>query len=282
MVAEENAIQSLRSELSSRTAVSIVGSGSKAELRNENSLPTLTVRPHHGIVEQFNADMVVVVRAGTLVEELQNELRKSGQCLPLPSFESGTWASGFPGTVGGAIAMSMPHILESQHSSWRDWVLGLTVMLADGTVCKCGSRAVKNVAGYDLHRFFIGSRGSLGIILEATLRIFPVNSVSKPETEIHTKNAVPNWIQRVLRTDFSAAVERAGDPLIASDPATATIWAKTEECDLPRYPGDWVIRSGCGEKNDQITDPTQIRLMKKAKDIFDPTHKLNPGEWGFM
>ena len=282
MVATDNAIGSLRTALSSSTAVSIVGSGTKTEFRNANSHAALPVRPHEGIVEQFTSDMVVVVRAGTLVEDLQNELGKSGQCLPISAGELGSWASGFPGTVGGSIAMSMPHILESQHGSWRDWVLGLTVMLSDGTVCKCGSRAVKNVAGYDLHRCFIGSRGTLGIIIEAVLRILPRASVSKSEAEIRTSNSVPNWIQRVSRADFSVALKHVGDRLIASDPATATFWAKAEEVDLPRYPGDWVIRSGCGDKNVQITDPTQIRLMKRAKEIFDPTNKLNPGEWRFM
>jgi hypothetical protein len=66
-------------------------------------------------------------------------------------------------------------------------------------------------------------------------------------------------------------------------PTSSTLWRTLPAgTDLPRYEGDWVFRSGCGHRNVEVTDEAQIKLMKRAKQIFDSTNKLNPGEWGFM
>ena len=179
--------------------------------------------------------------------------------------------------------MALPHVLEAQCGTWRDWVLGMTVVLADGTSAKCGSKVVKNVAGYDVQKLFVGSRETLGIIVELTLRTYPLRALPEPDVEIrmwegiHANKQV--WVQRTLATDFSMAVRNAGDRLIATDRATHTLWALVPmEEELPRFEGDWVLRSGCGRKNIALTDEAQIRLMRRAKELFDPGHKLNPGE----
>lgn len=77
-------------------------------------------------------------------------------------------------TLGGAIATGAAGLDRLRRGPLREHVLGLRVMLADGTVSKSGGRLVKNVAGYDLHRLHLGAWGGLGIILEATLRLFPL------------------------------------------------------------------------------------------------------------
>lgn len=254
----------------------IIGSNSYAGFRSGRSSEPLSIRLLAGVVEYHPADMVITVRAGTSLDELQKELAKNGQCLPL--FR----AEGFPGgTVGGGISMAMPHPLESKWGSWRDWVLGLKLLLADGTVVKCGSRAVKNVAGYDIQKLIVGARGSLAIILEATLRVAPISALDAlPDSVTVGKLGALKCVQRVLRTDFAQALELSREMVLFACSETGTLWQAGEP--LQRFESDWIMNSGHGDANVEIHGQAQIRLMLKAKTIFDPTNKLNPREWEFV
>jgi glycolate oxidase FAD binding subunit len=180
--------------------------------------------------------------------------------------------------------MNMPHGLEAQCGGPRDWVLGLTVVLADCTIAKCGSKAVKNVAGYDVQKLLIGSRGTLAVIAEATFRTFPLRALPEPDAEaMRALDGEPIWIQRTTRREFDTAAAEAEDRLLAVDRASSTLWVCLPQGrELARFEGDWVIRSGCGAKNVSITDRVQRELLARAKGIFDPERKLNPGEFGFL
>ncbi|MGV3614006.1 MAG: FAD-binding protein [Fimbriimonas sp.] len=241
-------------------------------------LPRLELRRLKGIVQHDVEDQVVVVRAGTSLAELNAELAVKGQCIPL-----GLWpVDAGDGSVGGAIALNLPHVLEGQTGTWRDWVVGLTVVNAAGEIVKCGSKAVKNVAGYDVQKLLIGARGTLGVVTEVVLRTFPIKAMPSPR--LVTKGELvtfPLLVHRVLRTDFEAALAQYADAV--GEPATGTLWANFPmEREPQRFAGDWVLRSACGLRNLPLADPTQIRLMRRAKDLFDPTHKLNPGEMGIF
>ncbi len=183
------------------------------------------------------------------------------------------------------ICFNLPHALAAQCGSWRDWVLGMKLVLADGSVVKCGSKAVKNVAGYDVQKLMIGARGTLGLIAEVTLRTFPLKALPTPVTAYPSGmgGRAANWVQRVLPTDFDVAVASAAGRLAAFDPLSSTLWGIVPpEQSLKRFEGDWVLRSECGARNLELSDPTVLRLMKRAKDLFDPQHKLNPGEMGIL
>nr|MDQ3827429.1 FAD-binding oxidoreductase [Actinomycetota bacterium] len=81
------------------------------------------------------------------------------------------------GTVGGTIATASSGPLRYRYGSVRDLLIGITVVLADGTVARAGGTVVKNVAGYDLGKLYTGSLGTLGVITEAVWRLHPL-----PET----------------------------------------------------------------------------------------------------
>jgi len=120
-----------------------------------------------GITDYTPADYVVAVRAGTPLRDLQTALAANRQWVPLDP--PGAAAA----TVGGLVAANRNGPRRLLWGSIRDMVIGLRVALPTGEVIKAGGKVVKNVAGYDLTKLFIGSLGSAGIITEATFKISP-------------------------------------------------------------------------------------------------------------
>ena len=123
------------------------------------------------IIDHASGDLVVRAQAGVPVQDLQAELSRAGQQLAL---DAPGGSSAFPGTIGGLIATGMAGPRRLRYGAPRDLLIGITVVLADGTVASSGGKVVKNVAGYDLGKLFAGSRGTLGLIAEATFRLHPV------------------------------------------------------------------------------------------------------------
>lgn len=117
------------------------------------------------IVDHAAGDMVVQVQAGVRLDELAGVLAGTGQQLVL---------DGGGSTVGGALAMGLAGPRRLRYGAPRDLLLGVTMVRADGVVATSGGRVVKNVAGYDLGKLLTGSYGTLGLIVEATLRLHPV------------------------------------------------------------------------------------------------------------
>lgn len=252
----------------------IHGSGSKSAWMGSVKGQPIALGGLVGIEELNAEDQVAVVLPGTKVAEFQEELRTKGLCLPLP-MEFGAHIGGNVGTLGGLIAANLPHGLFSQHGGPRDWLLGCTIARPDGTLAKSGSKAVKSVAGYDAHKLMVGARGSLGVLVSLTLRLFPRQGLLPCQGEQRKENDGPCWIHRVLRSDFSAAMSHAGESLIATDPASSTLWV----ADSPvRFPNDCLWSPG----GDGSLDSGAIALMKRAKDVLDPEYKLNRGVFGAL
>jgi glycolate oxidase FAD binding subunit len=247
----------------------------------------ISLDDYTGIIEHDVDDQVVVVRAGTPLLELQYELGKVGQCIPIPTLEppQAMATATIYAPLIDEIGYNLPHGLSAQCGSWRDWILGMKVVQPDGTVVKCGSKAVKNVAGYDVQKLMIGARGTLGLIAEVTLKTYPLKALPSPEVVYLPRQRVrpANWVQRVRPVDLQKAVEAHGNHLSAYDPKSSTLWAVVPpEETLPRFEGDWLIRSGCGAKNLEFADEAVRKLMYRTKGLFDPTGKMNRGEMGIF
>ncbi|WP_067132640.1 FAD-binding oxidoreductase [Microtetraspora malaysiensis] len=119
------------------------------------------------ILEHEAGDLVVRVQAGVPVETLAEALAAKRQELALdPPLEGGT--------VGGLLAAGLAGPRALRYGTARDLLIGITVVLADGTIAKAGGKVVKNVAGYDLGKLFTGSYGTLGVIADATFRLHPL------------------------------------------------------------------------------------------------------------
>lgn len=130
-----------------------------------------------GVLSHEPADMTVAVGAGTPLRDLQEQLRAQGQWLALdPASE----ASG--ATVGGLLATGDSGPRRLRYGALRDLVIGVTVVLPDGTVARGGGKVIKNVAGYDLPKLLYGSLGTLGLVAEVVLRLHPVPPASGTAT----------------------------------------------------------------------------------------------------
>lgn len=161
-----------------------------------------------GIVSHVPADGTLTARAGTPMDELRAAARAGGHFLtpdvPEPAEH----------TLGGVLAAGQSGPDRLRFGPARDHVLGMQVLLADGTLARTGGQLVKNVTGYDLHRLYCGSHGSLCTILEVSLRLFP-----EPADELYLEAEIDGRQELVgcaaaLRTSvvrpLSLLVERAG------------------------------------------------------------------------
>ena len=146
-----------------------VGGGTKVGWAPAPDADLVPVPP--GEIREHNAgDLTAVVDAGVPLAELQRSVAEAGQMLALdPPLGAGERA-----TVGGVVAANDSGPLRHRYGSARDLVVGITVALADGTVAKAGGKVIKNVAGYDLAKLFTGSFGSLGTIVDLSVRLHPL------------------------------------------------------------------------------------------------------------
>lgn len=121
-----------------------------------------------GVLTHEPADMTASVRAGTTLAALQEHLGRHGQWLAL---DPPTTAAG--ATVGGLLAAGDSGPSRLRYGSLRDLVIGVTLVLSDGTVARSGGHVIKNVAGYDLAKLVHGSLGALALVAEVVVRLHP-------------------------------------------------------------------------------------------------------------
>jgi glycolate oxidase FAD binding subunit len=153
----------------------------------------LSTRRLNRVVEHAWADMTATVEAGCTLQQLQQTLAEHGQRLALDPL----WPE--QATIGGILATNDSGPLRIRFGSLRDLVIGITLVLPDGTLAKSGGKVVKNVAGYDLPKLATGSLGTLGIITQAIFRLHPVpresRTLSFSNADSETMNALVLAIQ---------------------------------------------------------------------------------------
>jgi glycolate oxidase FAD binding subunit len=128
------------------------------------------------VIDHAYADMTATVQAGCRISELQRQLSQHGQRLALDPL----WPE--RATVGGVLSTNDSGALRLRFGGARDLLIGLSWVLADGTVAKSGGRVVKNVAGYDLGKLAIGALGTLGVVIEAVFRLHPLPDAQRTLT----------------------------------------------------------------------------------------------------
>ncbi len=165
-------VDRVRAARAGKTTLNISGGQTKAFYGEAPRGEPLDVRPLAGISSYEPSELVVTVRAGTPLAELEATLAEKGQCLP---FEPPRFATtGTTGTVGGMVAAGLAGPARATVGGVRDYLLGATLLNGRAEVLSFGGQVMKNVAGYDVSRLLAGSMGLLGVICEVSLKVLPV------------------------------------------------------------------------------------------------------------
>jgi glycolate oxidase FAD binding subunit len=164
MTAEEAA-----AEIRELDAVRPRGGGTKLGWGPPSDGPEFDTRRLNRVLEHNEGDFTAVLEAGVPLVEAQAAFGAAGQMLAIdPPLGAGDAA-----TIGGVMATNDSGPLRHRFGGMRDLVVGVTVVLSDGTIAKSGGKVIKNVAGYDLAKLFTGSFGTLGLIATVALRLHP-------------------------------------------------------------------------------------------------------------
>lgn len=163
-------------------------------------------------------DMTCTVQAGCAWAAMQDQLRRHGQTVALDPL----WPE--RATVGGIVACNDSGALRLKYGGVRDLILGMTVVLADGTIAKSGGKVVKNVAGYDIHKLMTGNFGTLGVIVEVNFRLHPVEEHARTWTARLLKGEPVTAFAEPLRSLMDSHLVPSGVQIrIANDEAALDV-----------------------------------------------------------
>jgi glycolate oxidase FAD binding subunit len=147
------------------------GRGERVSIGRDGGDVVLSTAGLDRVLEHEAGDLTAIVEAGVRIRDLNERLADHGQMLALDP-------PGNP-TIGACIAANLSGPRRHRYGTARDLVIGVTVVLADGTIASSGGKVVKNVAGYDLGKLFCGSEGRLGLIARVAVRLHPLPEATR-------------------------------------------------------------------------------------------------------
>ena len=294
--------QTVLDALETETPLQIVGGASKAFYGRTPQGKILNTHAHQGIVNYHPSELVITARTGTPLSIIEKTLAEHGQMLAFepPCFSPST-------TFGGAIACGFSGARRPFTGSVRDFVLGCKMINGKAEVLSFGGEVMKNVAGYDVSRLMVGAMGTLGVLLEVSLKVLPKPAVEKTQvfeltvsdalalmTEL-SKKSLPlsglSFVDSLMyvrlsgaeKTVMSASNKIGGDELVGED----SFWRDCNEQrtrffrepdDLwrisvpPATPvlslsGEWVYEWGGGQR--------WLKTTESRQSIFALAEKVN-------
>jgi glycolate oxidase FAD binding subunit len=158
----------VKDALAQGTHLQIKGGGTKSFYGQTIKGEVLSTQQHHGIINYEPTELVLTARGGTPLLEVETTLAKHNQMLPFEPPHFGETA-----TLGGTIACGLSGPRRPYAGAARDYVLGCRVLTGKGDVLHFGGEVMKNVAGYDVTRLMTGAMGTLGVLLDISLKILP-------------------------------------------------------------------------------------------------------------
>jgi glycolate oxidase FAD binding subunit len=239
----------VREAAARRTPLRIVGGGSKDFYGGPVRGETLAIGAWRGIVDYDPTELVITARASTPLAEIEAALREKRQMLafepphfgfipsppaPLPSGEGSIvlpLATNRIATLGGCIAAGLSGPRRAGAGAVRDFVLGVRILDGNGADLRFGGRVMKNVAGYDVSRLMAGSMGTLGVILEASLKVLPLPPAEATLqfqcTETEALARMNEWAGQAL--PVSATAHRAGELHVRLSGSAAAVEAAARQ-----------------------------------------------------
>ncbi len=197
----------IREAAANAKPLQIIGGGSKAFYGNASEGEALDVSGHSGVIDYDPAELVITLRAGCKLKDVETLLAEHNQMF---GFEPPLFSD--QATIGGMIASGLSGPRRAFSGAVRDFILGVKILDGRGDVLNFGGRVIKNVAGFDLSRLMVGAMGTLGVLLEVSLRVIP-----KFETE-----ATLSFVHETAEDHIQWINELGGRPL----PLSASMWHK--------------------------------------------------------
>jgi FAD/FMN-containing dehydrogenase len=291
------ALEAFAVEVGATDPVTCVGGRTRWDLGGPPAPGARPVRAPSGIVEVLPAEMIVRVRAGTPVAELEAALAEVGQEVAVEAPDGAT--------VGGTLAVGRGGLDQLGLGPVRDSVLELTWVSADGQLVRNGGPVVKNVSGFDLCRLLVGSLGTLGVLAEAVLRTRPLPAhaawlagpvdPTQVQAALHDPTSLlwdgaTTWARVEGGTaDVDEQRRRGSGVGLAEVPGPPPLpphrWSTGRDVVLTDAPGHgaFVAAVGVGVVWSERPGPGP-RVARSAADLnrtvkarFDPTGRLNPG-----
>lgn len=174
------------------------------------------------LVDYPARDMTITVEAGMRIADLQQTLASQRQRLPIDIAQSER------ATLGGALATNTSGPRRFGHGTFRDYVIGISAVDAEGRLYKAGGRVVKNVAGYDICKLLVGSRGTLGIVTQVTLKLRPL-----PETSAQLWMTIDSFAEIETRLQTLLTSQTRPVAIEVLNPAAAALIVRSARCELP-------------------------------------------------
>jgi len=262
-------IERVLQAIATRTPLCIRGGGSKTFYGRACTGEALDVSGHRGIVAYEPTELVITARAGTPLAEIEAALAANNQMLPFePPHFSPT------ATLGGMVAAGLSGPRRPWGGSVRDAVLGVKLLNGRGEVLRLGGQVMKNVAGYDVSRLMVGALGTLGVLLEVSIKVLPRPACERtlrfdadarplpPELPISASLLFEG--KRYLRLSASSrCVEMAAELLggEALNPVDPEIWTSVREQTHPFFAGQaplWRISLPAAAPDLDIPGPSLI------------------------
>ncbi|MCF7765759.1 MAG: FAD-binding oxidoreductase [Verrucomicrobia bacterium] len=243
------------------------------------------------VLEYSPEDMTVTAEAGLGLVDLQRQLAERGQWLPLDPPQPK------PVTLEEVLSENLSGPRQFGLGTARDHLIGIKVALADGRVIKAGGRVVKNVAGYDLCKLFVGSRRTLGIIVEATFKLRPI-----PEEEVFLQTrfdalkGAEGFLDRILESELTPVVldlhnlgqsdgSHAGEPTVvigfagaredvAHQKGLAIALGATTECNLDHESRFWSDPTPAAHRHSVLPS----RLVELIQGLGDSRYVARAGD----
>lgn len=259
----------------------IQGGATKSWYGNQVNGEVLDTRAYAGVIAYEPTELVLSVRAGTALKEIESLLDQHGQMLACEAPHFGEHA-----TVGGMLAAGLSGPRRAYAGGIRDFVLGVTVMNGRGELLKFGGQVMKNVAGYDISRLMVGSMGALGLITEISLKVMPrpllETSLAFALSEQDALHCLNKWAGQAL--PISASAYHAGRLMLRLSGSESAIRLAKQKLGGQDVHDDKTFWIGLREQQHHFFTPEQgLALLRLSLPSTAPALKLRTKtlvEWG--
>jgi len=280
---ESDIAEVIRSYVSTGQPLDIIGGETKRGLGFAQPFDQLSMASHAGIVSCEPEEMIVTVRAGTPLAEVEDALARHGQCLAFePSSWNGLWhPHGTVSTIGGTIAAGVAGPRRFAAGAARDHLLGFRAIDGRGEIFKAGGKVVKNVTGYDLPKLAAGSFGTLFVMTEMTLRAVPA---ARSVTAIVLQGQEPAAAFATLRALSKSPLDPTALVYLPA-PVASMVPGLERALTFARFEGDgegvlararaaMMLCDGAAIVASEDVAQTVIAVMKDVAPLFDPEQDL--------